>query len=228
MHWTWTIAVERQHKALRWVAMVMFSMAGLASGAVVATLPRHVHGAILRYLRPAESAMRRLIAMAIRIEEASGVPFVWTLPVSKRRRKRGKCKGGGSVGSDNVPAFALFDARHDVDPKRKRAPGPGPRIRYLDEPYDPAYDRKVPMPDDPVSARRLCLRLLTLKAALDDLPGQVRRLKRALARASRRFPVPMRRGRPPGHRTKGREPIDDILSECQTMALWALEPADTS
>ncbi len=232
MRWNWTIAVERQHRALRWVVMVMFSTAGLVPGAVVEILPRHVHSAILRYLRPAEAAMRRLIVMAIRIEDASGLPFIWTLPVPKRRRKKSKrrAKGGGdgAVDPNFVPVFPLFDPRKDPDPKPKTTPGYGPRIWSFDGMDDPVHRPSVPMPDDPVSARRLCLRLLALNAALDDLPGQVRRLKRVLARASRKWPQPMRRGRPPGYRARGKDFIDDILSDCQTMALRALEPADTS
>ena len=230
MHWNWKTAVTRQHRSLRWVVMMMFSMAGLVSGAVVETLPRQVHRTILHYLRPAEAAARRLIAMAIRAEDETPLPFTWTRPEPKRRREKAKRRAAERNASppDFVPAFPLFDPRKDVDPKPKRGSGRGPGIWFFDGFDERTADKSAPMPDDPVSARRLCLRLLSLKAALDDLAGQARRLKRVLARATRKWPEPMRRGRPPGYRAGGKDFIDEILAECQTMAEWALKPPDTS
>ena len=221
--WEWEGSVERQRKALGWTLMTLFAMAGLVVGVVIETLPRSVHRRIVQTLLPTEAAVRRLIVLVMRAAEAEGVPFVWDLPSLDKRKKggaRGKRKGRG------VPAFPLFDRRKNPDPKQKTTPGPGPRIRYLDEPYDPSYDRKVPMPDDPVSAVRLCQRLMVLKAVLDDLPAQAVRLKRVLERAKRKFPMPMRRGRPPGHRERGKELIDEILAECQELAIWALVPPE--
>ena len=221
--WEWGVSVERQRRALGWILMTLFAMTGLVAGAVIETLPRSVHRRIVNTLLPMESAARRLIVLAMRAAEAQGVPFVWALP-SRTGRKKGGARGKGK--GKCVPAFPLFDPRNSVDPRRKTTPGPGPRIRSLDEPFDPSYDRKVPMPDDPVPATRLCERLLVLKAVLDDLPAQAARLKRVLERATRKFPVPMRRGRPPGHRERGKTQIDGILAECQELAIWALVPVE--
>src|SRR5690606_15802254 len=52
-------AVERNRQAVLSVVAALFSMAGLS--AVRSTLPRRVYRTILRLLRPAESAARRLV-----------------------------------------------------------------------------------------------------------------------------------------------------------------------
>ena len=224
MTWSWDISVEVQRRALRWIVTVMFAMAGLVSGAVIETLPRHVHLAILQTLRPAEAALRRLIVAAMRVG-TTDLPEV-AARVSKAKGAKGKKRGrrpraGGEA--DHIPVFPLFDTRKYVGPPRQRtAPGYGPRIWMFDGTDDPVSKTKTPMPDDPVSARRLCLRLLMLKAALDDLYGYAARLRRVLARPSRKWPEPMRRGRPPGYRARGKTPINEVLEECQTLAIWAL------
>ena len=222
MDWDWEKSIDVHGKALRWIVMVLFAMAGLVSGAVVETLPRRVHRAILHTLIQAEAAVRRLIILATRVGMTGSHDMTWEGPGPRKRRGKGH-SGDGKRSGDFVPAFPLNDPRKPVGPpKQKTAPGKGPRIRYLDEPFDPSYDRKVPMPDDPVSAVRLCLRLLALKAALDDLPAQARRMMRVLSRRKRKWPTPLRRGHPPGHRARGKEPVDVILADCQILALWAL------
>ena len=218
--WDWTVSVERHGKALRWITMVLFAMAGLVDGAVVETLPRRVHLAILHTLRPAEAAVRRLIVLVLRAE--GDMPSGWTR-ADKQRRKKGTRRGTGRK-SGLVPAFPLFDPRKNVDPKQKKTPGYGPRIWAFDGLDDPVHVTKTPMPDDPVPAMQLCLRLLALKAALDDLPAQAARLRRVLARATRTWPEPMRRGRPPGYRKNGKAFIDEILVDCQVQAIWAFMP----
>ncbi len=220
--WDWAVPVERHGKALCRITMGLFAMAGLVNGAVIETLPRRVHLAILHTLRPAEAALRRLIVLALRAEGEIALTRTRT---AKTRRKKGTGRGTGRKSSP-APAFSLFDTRINVDPKHRNTPGYGPRIRAFDGLDDPAHIRKTPMPDDEVSALRLCRRLLALQAALDDLPAQAARLKRVLARTTRRWPQPMRRGRPPGYRAKGREPIDEILEDCQIQAIWALTPPE--
>ena len=222
--WDWDVSVERHRKALCWIMMTLFAIAGLVTGAVIETLPRHVHLSILRRLRPTEAAVRRLIVLVMRAAEAGSLPFVWKRREPKRRKKGGP-RESRTGDAKAVPAFPLFDPRKYVGPpKQKTVPGYGPRIWAFDGFDDPAFIRKTPMPDDPVPAFRLCQRLLTLKAAMDDLPAQAARLKRALARATRKWPEPMRRGRPPGHRADGKELIDEILEDCQIQAIWAFVP----
>ena len=224
--WDWDLAVEVQRKPLCWIVMVLFSMAGLISGAVIETLPRHVHLSIMHRLRPAESAVRRLIVMAMRAGMDDAPGGKWQRPERRKRSgkkaKRSEQSKDDSRAGEYVPAFPLFDPRKKIGPRRRNAPGYGPRIWVFDGTDDPVWTPTIPMPDDRVPARRLCLRLLALKAALDDLPGQAARLRRILKRIRRKWPTPMRVGRPPGHRARGKEPIDALLAECQEQAIWAL------
>ena len=62
----WARAIERNSEALKGIVEALFAMLGLAGDATVARIPRSVHSAVLRVLRPAESAMRRLIVIAAR------------------------------------------------------------------------------------------------------------------------------------------------------------------
>ena len=68
----WALAIDRNREALARIIAALFAMAGLAEGGVVrfdrgiAVLPRHVYLAVLNVLRPAESAVRRLVIIAAR------------------------------------------------------------------------------------------------------------------------------------------------------------------
>jgi hypothetical protein len=76
----WNAAIEKNREALKRLLAALVAMAGLADGGA-GTLPRHLHRAVLRLLRPAEAATRRLIIVAAR-----GV--VVTLPPSRPRRAK--------------------------------------------------------------------------------------------------------------------------------------------
>jgi hypothetical protein len=105
-----------------------------------------------------------------------------------------------------------------------------------------AWDGKRPFPqdgftladpDEEVSARHLCRRLVALKRALDDIPGHAKRLGRLEARRKAGLPharrhAPLRPGWPPGVRKRPVREIDDILRECHSLAHYALKPPDTS
>ncbi len=220
--WDWGLAVEVQRRPLAWVVMVLFSMAGLVAGAVVETLPRERHRAVLGRLRRAESAVRRLIVMAMRAQNSDESDASWTPQAEKKRGRKGGKRGERNA--ETVPAFRLFDPRRYIGRRRRTAPGYGPRVWLLDGSDDPVQHPAVPQADDPVSARQVCLRLLALRDALDDLPRQAQRMRRALSRSGRKWPSPLRPGRPPGYRERGRELIDEILDETQVQALWALKP----
>ncbi len=62
----WARAIERNSEALEGIIEALFAMLGLASDATVSRIPQPLHRAVLRVLRPAESAMRRLIVIAAR------------------------------------------------------------------------------------------------------------------------------------------------------------------
>ena len=62
----WDLAIKRNSEALKGIIAELFAMLELAGLAPVARLPRSLHNAVLRVLRPAESAVRRLIVIAAR------------------------------------------------------------------------------------------------------------------------------------------------------------------
>lgn len=66
-----TAAIERNREALKRIVAMLSAMAGLvpdseAASSARSTLPRHLWLAVLRLLRPAEAAARRLIIAAAR------------------------------------------------------------------------------------------------------------------------------------------------------------------
>jgi hypothetical protein len=149
-----------------------------------------------------------------------------------------------------IPAFPLLDPLKQYSFKpRWRGPKPFPRIWVLGMP-DPAPIPVKPVlsPDDPVDATGLCRRLLSSRRALENLPREARRLARWTARNKLRLSQGHRTGRstslrighPPGWRTCPPKPggrrwkrpvhiVDDILKECQALALDVLDPLpDTS
>jgi hypothetical protein len=89
----WTAAIEKHRDALKGIVAALVAMAGVAGlgaglvshGDAPATLPRHLHRAVLRLLRPAESAARRLVIVLAR-----GLAH----PPAPRPRKPGPPKAG--------------------------------------------------------------------------------------------------------------------------------------
>jgi hypothetical protein len=213
----WTRAIERNREALLRVLAALFAMAGLSDGDTVATLPRHLHNHILRILRAAESAVRRLIVIAAR-----DVVVV----VAPARRKQPTTSSTTTTTTSVAIALSLLDPRKrfDFQPRRRRAKS-FPRICVigLTEPT-PIPEDWIPSPDDEIDATRLCRRLVGLKRALDDLDGQAKRLARWKARRDlglnrSKYFSPMRPGYPPGRRKRGFHEVDDILTECHALAL---------
>ncbi|GAB5507901.1 MAG: hypothetical protein Rhirs2KO_30640 [Rhizobiaceae bacterium] len=206
------------------------------------TLPRHLHRAVLRLLRPAEAAARRLIIVAARGIE--------TPPVSSPHRVRGgevaraaRWSGGKQI------AFPLLDPlRRSPDRRCLQASRNMPRISI------PGWSVPVPLPvppspDDEIDATRLTLRLAALTRVLNDLPREARRFARWRARpaeppspsrggfrggggsGARRI-WPLRLGRPPGQRLPtSRRPahtIHQLVEDIHGRAFWVLETPDTS
>ena len=66
MDFDWARAIERNSEALKGIVAELFAMLGLAGEATVSRIPRSLHSAVLHVLRPAESAVRRLIIIAAR------------------------------------------------------------------------------------------------------------------------------------------------------------------
>jgi hypothetical protein len=245
----WNAAIERNREALKRVLAMLVAMAELAG--VRPTLPRHLHRAVLRLLRPAEAAARRLVIIVARgmvVAVAPGRPrlpghtatFAPSPSALRADTLPGRATGlarpsdppdGGEDGRHasrlSVPLFDPLRRFRRVRPARNGVP----RISF------PGFGDPFPIPlppsaDDPVDAARLALRFAALAKVLDDLPREALRFARWKARrdAGRvRRVWPLRPGRPPGHRPANRgsrHEVHDILDVAQGLAFWALE--DTS
>jgi hypothetical protein len=226
----WDLAIKRNSKALKGIIEVLFALLGLDGTDAASRIPRSLHSAVLGVLRPAESAVRRLIVIAAR-----GV--VVKLAPSRPMPEGHKIgKGGGS----SLPSFQLFDPRKRLKPVRAmKFTRLVPRIHFF--PHDPRISALFPAPrpvvepppppDGRVSATRLHRRLQALKLALDDLPRQAKRLvrwqQRREAAPDFKFLVPLRSGHPPGYRRKPIHEVEEILTECDHLAWEAMKP-DTS
>ena len=182
----WELAIRSNREDLLKIVAMIFMTIGLMPGAVVATLPRRVYYAAMRILRPAESAVRRVIFMGMRgltVPEYEPRPSPTAKLKSKPRAQSAK----------HVPAFPLIDIRKTFD-ERPVSDATGP---WTSEP--PFSD------DDPIDAKNLFRRLDALRHALDDLPGQAKRMARLMARRRKAPPgpgciPPLRPGWPPGYR----------------------------
>lgn len=262
----WELAIKRNRAALKRVLAMLVAMAGFATGPhpeapgvaghaggphpeVRAegeprrTLPRRLHRAILRLLRPAESAARRLVIVFAR-------NMVITLPPLRPRRPQPNptiLRDGVGTGivlpphlSPTRPApralsLPLADPlRRPNRQRRSAATGCVPRILFPGF-AAPAPFPVRPTPHDLIDAKRLVLRLAALASALDDLPSHAKRFARWRARrdAGRiRRTSPLRASRPPGQRSAGsRQPaheIHDALNDIHGLAFQVLEPVDTS
>ena len=229
----WDLAIKRNSEALKGIIEALFAMLGLDGPETVGRIPHRLHRTVLRVLRPAESAVRRLIVVAARGLVVKVAP---SRPMSKGLRIG---KGSGP----SRPAFRLCDKRiffPELSNRRVRYAKHPPRILFLgpDSRVDDLWPRPPPAPPPPppdglVTAARLARRLKALKSALEDLPHQARRMARWRARREAakapKFKSPLRPGQPPGHRRKPTHEIDGILTECHWLAweVMRLKP-DTS
>jgi hypothetical protein len=106
----WVKAIERNSEALNGIVAALFAMLELAGAATVSRIPQTLHRAVLRVLRPAESAVRRLVVIAARGLVVKAAP--------SRPMPAGPIgKGGGS----RHPSFQLFDPRKNFESPHRRA-----------------------------------------------------------------------------------------------------------
>jgi hypothetical protein len=222
----WNFAIDKHREALKSVLAMLLAMAGLSGGTAFKgdvepgspTLPRHLHRAVLRLLRPAEAAVRRLVIVAARGLTVPPRREAAT-PPRKRKRKPASAflrKPGGTgillprgmlkLAPRPAPralALPLFDRlpRWESRPRRLVA-NSVPRILSLGSGARlPVVARRPLSPGDPLDAGRLQRRLAALAAALDDLPRAARRFARWQASrdaASVQNPGAGVRGRKPG------------------------------
>lgn len=248
----WNAAIEKNREALKRVLAMLVAMAGLDDRP--ATLPRHLHRAVLSLLRPAEAAARRLIIVAAR-------GIVVALPPARPRKPQPAqaiLRNGIGTGIVMPRGFRskactptarlclpLFDPLPRWNARARPAANGIPRISLpgVTAPF-PVSPRRPPAPDDQLDATHLALRLGALASALDDLPREARRFARWKARRDRVLAAgrihrvtPLRPGKPPGGRLAHYDPdaprrknirdVDEILAHAHALARYALSP-DTS
>ena len=126
----WAFAIERNREPLLRIVATLFAMIGLTETGAVERLSRPLYRAVLGVLRPAESAVRRLIIVAARgmvVKPSPPRPAPAGLVISG--------KGQGRV------SFQLFDPRQRFDerlwPPAAEALDLEPRIRFIDVAFDP-------------------------------------------------------------------------------------------
>ncbi|MFI0845455.1 hypothetical protein [Mesorhizobium sp. IMUNJ 23232] len=195
--------IETNREALKRILVMLVGMAEMAGGG--ATLPRHLYRAILRLLRPAESAARRLIIAVARgivvvlppLRPRKPKPKISDTVAAMRRlglavtlskqdfaRYEAECKAAERrAARPRAICLPLFDPpKYPFRVRRRYVPGRGvPRISVPGF-SEPSPLPRPPSPDDPIDAARLGLRLQALGAALDDLPKQAKRFARWKAR----------------------------------------------
>ena len=228
----WEHAIKRNSEVLAGIVETLFVMLGLVGEATVSRIPWPAYRAVLRVLRPAESALRRLIVVAARNIVIAPVASRPKTAVAIKPSKRGISR----------PSFQLFDPQpRIVFPRRRNPKRAVPRIHFFNTdgefvtigpPLRPAKPPARPKSaDGMVSAARVIRRLEALEAALQNIPRQAMRLVRWRMREEKSenpsFKTPIRPGRPPGSRRRAVHLVDELLDECQWLAHRSAMP-DTS
>jgi hypothetical protein len=225
----WDLAIERHRVPLLGILAWLFAEIGLAEGKTVERLSKPLYRFVLSILRPAESAVRRMIIVAARdivVEPREPRP---AKPRPKTSRKdKAKTDGEGEAKAKRKRGFLfrLFDPPkrfRKFFSRRPKPPQAEPRVHFFGyDPRIPEFLRGQPAPPPPppvleekaivddgtVSAVNLCRRLYALVDALQDIPRQAMRLAlwQAQPVEERRPPrsSPLRVGRPPGHRRRNK------------------------
>ncbi|MEP7173409.1 MAG: hypothetical protein ABI705_07970 [Aestuariivirga sp.] len=156
----WNLAIKRNSLTLRGIVAALFTMLGLDGKAAVSRISHPLHRAVLLVLRPAESAVRRLIVIAARGLVVKVAP--------SRPMPKGQIIGKGD--GSRLPSFQLYDTRKDFPELRQHGRRPAkypPRILFfgpdsqVDDlwPAPPPVAASVSPPDGLVNAERLSRRL---------------------------------------------------------------------
>ena len=223
----WTLAIKRNRDQLKDIVLGLFMLAKMRIGGSLFTLPRSTLAAIMLVLRPAESAVRRLIVIAaysLVLKPATPRNFVILGPRPEDPAS------AMHPGIGRTRAFKLFDPLKSFDPE---SIWDNNQVTY-ESAYGltafPNNSHDTTLDHQPIDATQIGQRLNALMRALDNLPRQARRLarwqaKRAAAlKAHRPTRIsPMRPGLPPGWRERKIHEIDTVLRECHGLALDRLD-----
>jgi hypothetical protein len=167
----WPLIIDRNRERLLAVLAPLFAVLGFDPRR--ADLPRHLYRAFLITLRPAESAVRRLIIIAAR-----GLVVKLFATRASRAFPAGLCL---NKDAERNPAFCLIDPLKRFAPEDFEWAKQWEKVQVMPRISVPGFidpvfaDTFVPMKDDPIDCAALRRRLRALKAALDDLPRHGRR-----------------------------------------------------
>jgi hypothetical protein len=192
-------------------------------GQVAYTLAHHLYTRALAILRPAESAVRRLIMIAA----LQLLPS--KLRISKPNVSYPNFGSFAQSRADHIPAFNL------IDPLKSRSEQ-SPNFEVLGTNYHQSLlNNDTPSTATRISALTLSRRLLALKHALDTLPKQAKRLARwyaardaALKQMRPHRLSPLRPGTPGGLPKHKRNEVQEVLLECHLLAVYARDQHDSS
>ena len=236
----YALAIRRNREQLKAIVLALFALAGALTSprrgevSPQATergfawfLPRSTIAMIMAVLRPAESAVRRLIVIVAAglkpmtmVHSGADIARLADLhPWGEMSRLA--VTEGGSVAKFRT--FPLFDPLKSFDPDAIWDSEPvfesGYSLTKSISWHDATTDHT------PTDATHLGLRLNAILRALNDLPRQARRLKRWELKRNQRLaahkPVrfsPMRPGLPPGWRERRIHEVDYVLKECHGLA----------
>lgn len=215
----WQLVITRNRDALLPIIVALIKLLGLANGGMLTTLPRFLFARALRILRPAESALRRLIFIAAHDLALSG----YTLPQPRMTHPNFALFNRSPVYA--ACAFSLIDPlkRFDQD-----LPAFSTFCDYQSSGRDASNSH-------PILAVALGRRLLALKLALENIPGQAKRLARwnalrdeAIKRNQPHRLSPLRPGLPLGLSQRNTNEAGEILRECHRLAIYARDRCDSS
>jgi hypothetical protein len=99
----WQLAITRNREALTAIILALIKSLGLSGGGTLTTLPIHIYTRALAILRPAESAVRRLIMIAA---------MQLSPTIFRARPIRASHPNFASFAqskADHIPAFNLID-----------------------------------------------------------------------------------------------------------------------
>lgn len=225
----YALAIRSNRDQLRQIVLALVAFAGMRVGGSLFCLPRSTFIAIMLVLRPAESAVRRLIVIA-----AHGLALKLKPPrdfVILGPRPEGPV-GSMPDGIIRPRAFKLFDPLKTFDPESIWDAEPVWESGFG---LQAGHGRISTLATvKPLDATHLGQRLNALIRALDSIPTQARRLARwqmkrdAALKAHRPTRLsPMRPGLPPGWRQRKIHEIDYVLRECHGLANDFINRPDT-
>jgi hypothetical protein len=223
--------IEVHRQTLLAIITTLFALAGFTPTRASQSIPHKLRLEILRTLRPAEAALRRLIVIAARgLILKPGQPRTMPPGLAKELRHHRQRR-------TSLPVFQLSDHHIPIaEPARRAYAKKAPRI-FMIAPIDPTVAaiwqaHAAPPVAQPVLAEPenepLTRRLEAMRAALENLPAQARRMLRWIARRKAMAKTrlihcsPLRAGRAPYLPPTPLRDVDFVLERCHLLAREAL------